>query len=40
MKWFLKNFMQHWGKLTLTMSPNQTVKKDLLHFMDVLQKAA
>ena len=28
------------GKLTLTMSPNQTVKKDLLHFMDVLQKAA
>ncbi len=28
------------GKLTLTMSPNRTVRKDLLHFMDVLQKAA
>ena len=28
------------GKLTLTMSTNQAVKKDLLHFMDVLQKAA
>lgn len=28
------------GKLTLTMSTNQAVKKDLLHFMEVLQKAA
>ncbi len=28
------------GKLTLTMSPNRTVRKDLSHFMDVLQKAA
>ena len=28
------------GKLTLTMSPNPAVRKDLLHFMDVLQKAA
>jgi len=28
------------GKLTLTMSTNQTVKKDLLHFMAVLQKVA
>jgi len=28
------------GKLTLTMGINQAVKKDLLHFMDVLQKAA
>jgi len=28
------------GKLTLTMSPNHPVRKDLLHFMDVLQKAA
>ena len=28
------------GKLTLTMSPNRAVRKDLLHFMDVLQKAA
>jgi hypothetical protein len=28
------------GKLTLTMSPNHTVRKDLLHFMGVLQKAA
>jgi len=28
------------GKLTLTMGMNQAVKKDLLHFMDVLQKAA
>jgi hypothetical protein len=28
------------GKLTLTMSPNRAVKKDLLHFMDALQKAA
>jgi hypothetical protein len=28
------------GELTLTMSANQTVRKDLLHFLDVLQKAA
>ncbi len=28
------------GKLTLTMGINQAVKKDLLHFMAVLQKAA
>ena len=28
------------GKLTLTMSSNRSVKKDLLHFMDALQKAA
>ena len=28
------------GKLTLTMSANQPVRKDLLHFLDVLQKAA
>jgi hypothetical protein len=28
------------GKLTLTMSSNRAVKKDLLHFMDALQKAA
>ena len=28
------------GELTLTMSANQAVRKDLLHFVDVLQKAA
>jgi len=28
------------GKLTLTMSANQAVKNDLLHYLDVLQKAA
>lgn len=28
------------GKLTLTMSSNRAVKKDLLHFMESLQKAA
>jgi Transposase DDE domain group 1 len=28
------------GKLTLTMSGNQAVRKDLLHFLNVLQKAA
>jgi hypothetical protein len=28
------------GKLTLTMSANQAVQKDLLHFLNVLQKAA
>jgi hypothetical protein len=27
-------------KLTLTMSVNQSVRKDLLHFLDVLKKAA
>ena len=28
------------GELTLTMSANHTVQNDLLHFLDVLQKAA
>ncbi len=28
------------GKQTLTMSANQTVQNDLLHYLDVLQKAA
>ena len=28
------------GELTLTMSANPDVRKDLLHFLDVLQKAA
>ena len=28
------------GKLTLTMSANQAVQKDLMHFLDMLQKAA
>ena len=28
------------GELTLTMSANQAVRKDLLHFLDILQKAA
>ena len=28
------------GELTLTMSANKSVRKDLLHFLDVLQKAA
>ena len=28
------------GKLTLTMSANKAVRKDLLHFLDVVQKAA
>ena len=28
------------GQLTLTMSANETVRKDLAHFLDVLQKAA
>mgnify|MGYP002749818341 FL=1 len=28
------------GELTLTMSANQAVRNDLLHFMDVLQKAS
>jgi len=27
-------------ELTLTMSANQAVRKDLLHFLDVLKKAA
>ncbi len=28
------------GELTLTMSANRAVRKDLLHFIDVLQDAA
>ena len=28
------------GELTLTMSANQAVRKDLVHFLDVLYKAA
>jgi len=28
------------GQFTLTMSANEAVRKDLLHFLDVLQKAA
>jgi hypothetical protein len=28
------------GRLTLTMSANEAVRKDLLHFLDVLQKTA
>jgi len=28
------------GELTLTMSANKAVRKDLLHFLDVVQKAA
>ena len=28
------------GRLTLTLSANEAVRKDLLHFLDVLQKAA
>jgi hypothetical protein len=28
------------GELTLTMSGNRAVRKDLLHFLDVVQKAA
>ena len=28
------------GELTLTMSANHTVRKDLLHFLDVVKKAA
>jgi len=28
------------GKLTLTMSANKAVRKDLLHFLDVVQKGA
>jgi hypothetical protein len=28
------------GKLTLSMSANQAVQKDLLHYLDVMQKAA
>ncbi len=32
--------IQPQGKLTLTLSANKTVRKDLLHFLDVLQKAA
>jgi hypothetical protein len=28
------------GKLTLTMSANSAVRRDLLHFLDAVQKAA
>ncbi len=28
------------GELTLTMSANKSVRKDLMHFLDVLKKAA
>jgi hypothetical protein len=28
------------GQLTLTMSANEALRKDLIHFLDVLQKAA
>jgi len=28
------------GQLTLTLSANEAVRKDLIHFLDVLQKAA
>ena len=33
-------FTRPQGELTLTMSANHAVRKDLLHFLDVLQKAA
>jgi hypothetical protein len=33
-------FTRPQGELTLTMSANRVVRKDLLHFLDVLQKAA
>ena len=33
-------FIRPQGELTLTMSANRAVRKDLLHFFDVLQKAA
>ena len=33
-------FTRPQGELTLTMSANQAVRKDLLHFLDALQKAA
>lgn len=33
-------FTRPQGQLTLTMSANEAVRKDLLHFLDVLQKAA
>lgn len=32
-------FTRPQGELTLTMSANQAVRRDLLHFLDVLQKA-
>ena len=32
-------FIRPQGELTLTMSANRAVRKDLLHFLDVLQKA-
>ncbi len=33
-------FTRPQGELTLTMSANEAVRKDLLHFLDALQKAA
>jgi hypothetical protein len=33
-------FIRPQGELTLTMSANRAVRKDLLHFLDVLQKTA
>jgi Transposase DDE domain group 1 len=33
-------FTRPQGQLTLTMSANEAVRKDLMHFLDVLQKAA
>jgi hypothetical protein len=33
-------FSRPQGQLTLTMSANEAVRKDLMHFLDVLQKAA
>ncbi len=33
-------FTRPQGELTLTMSANQAVRRDLLQFLDVLQKAA
>jgi hypothetical protein len=33
-------FTRPQGQLTLTMSANEPVRKDLMHFLDVLQKAA
>ncbi len=33
-------FTRPGGKLTLTMNSNQAVKKDLLHFLDAMQKVA
>ena len=33
-------FTRPQGQLTLTMSANEAVRKDLMHLLDVLQKAA